>query len=75
MYADADVKVKSDIIGPIRVSDSDDDMDFALKIGLGADYLLNDNIFLNLEGNYTLGVDDLEDIRYFHFILGAAYRF
>ena len=45
------------------------------KVGLGLDFFAFQDISLGIEGNYTFGFGDLEDIRYFNFIIGAAYHF
>ena len=74
MYVDMDTKVTSNIPG-VSASDSTDETDFGFKIGLGSDYNVNQNVSLNFEGNYTLGIGDVDDFRYFNFILGASYRF
>ena len=72
MYADADRKVK---IAGNSTSTSDDEIDGCAKFGLGFDYFLIENFSAGIEGNYTLGFGDLDDIRYFNFTLGVAYHF
>jgi hypothetical protein len=54
---------------------SDDEIDGCAKLGLGFDYFLIQNFSAGIEGNYTLGFGDLDDIQYFNFILGVAYHF
>ncbi|MDH3885773.1 MAG: porin family protein [Desulfobacterales bacterium] len=72
MHADADFKIR----GPgISGNSSTDETDFCGKIGGGFDFFLHENFSVNLEGNYTFGFDDLEDIQYFHFILGGVFHF
>jgi len=72
MYADVDTKVR----GPsVSISDSDDEVDGCAKIGLGFDFFPIQNFSVGIEGNYTLGFGDVDDIRYFNFTLGAAYHF
>ena len=47
---------------------------FAVKLE-EASISFNEYFSLNLEGNYTSGFGDLDDIQYFHFILGGVIRF
>lgn len=54
---------------------SDNEIDGCAKLGLGLDYFLIQNFSAGIEGNYTLGFGDLDDIRYFNFTLGVAYHF
>ena len=54
---------------------SDDETDGCAKFGLGLDYFLIQNFSAGIEGNYTLGFGDLDEIRYFNFTLGVAYHF
>ena len=54
---------------------SGDETDWCGKVGGGFDFYLVENFSLNLEGNYTFGGNDLEDIDYFQFILGGAFHF
>lgn len=56
-------------------SGSDDEIDLCGKIGLGLDFFATQDISLGIEGNYTFGFGDLDDIRYFNFTIGAAYHF
>jgi hypothetical protein len=39
------------------------------------DFFATQDISFGIEGNYTGGFNDLEDIRYFNFTLGVAYHF
>ena len=72
MYADADVKVR----GPgLSIASSADETEMCAKVGLGLDVYATKNISFGAEGNYTLGFDNLEDIRYFNFTVGVAYHF
>jgi len=72
MHADADFKIR----GPgFSSNSSSDEIDFCGKIGGGFDFFFNEYFSLNLEGNYTSGFSDLDDIQYFHFILGGVIRF
>jgi len=52
-----------------------DATELCAKVGLGLDFFTFQDISLGIEGNYTFGFGDLEDIRYFNFIIGAAYHF
>lgn len=72
MYANADIKVSG---AGASADDSEDKTDYCGKIGAGLDFFLSDNISLNFESNYTSGFDDLEDLRYFNFLLGATFHF
>jgi opacity protein-like surface antigen len=72
MYADVDIKVSG---FSVSRSDSDDEVDGCGKIGLGFDFFPIQNFSIGIEGNYTLGFGDVDDIRYFNFTLGAAYHF
>jgi opacity protein-like surface antigen len=72
MYADVDTKVSG---FSVSRSDSDDEVDGCAKIGLGFDFFPIQNFSIGIEGNYTLGFGDVDDIRYFNFTLGAAYHF
>jgi outer membrane protein W len=72
MYADADRKVR---FAGNSTSSSDDEIDGCAKFGLGFDYFIIQNFSAGIEGNYTLGFGDLDEIRYFNFTLGVAYHF
>lgn len=52
-----------------------DDTDFCGKVGLGYDVFVTPAISIGVEGNYTIGFSDLEDIGYFQYSLGAAFHF
>ena len=53
----------------------DDEIDWCGKVGLGLDFFTTQDISIGIEGNYTFGFGDLDDIRYFNFTIGAAYHF
>ena len=72
MHADVDTKVRG--VG-VSTSDSDDEVDGCGKIGLGFDFFPIQNFSVGIEGNYTFGFGDVDDIRYFNFTLGGAYHF
>ena len=72
MTADSDFHANAN---GLSRSDAIDETDFCAKGGLGIDIFASKEISFGLEGNYTLGFSDVEDIRYFQFILGAAYHF
>ncbi|MDL1962784.1 MAG: porin family protein [Deltaproteobacteria bacterium] len=57
------------------ISGSNDEIDLCGKVGLGLDFFTAQDISIGIEGNYTFGFGDLDDIRYFNFIIGAAYHF
>ena len=52
-----------------------DDTDWCGKVGLGLDFFTTQEISLGIEGNYTFGFGDLEDIRYLNLTVGVAYHF
>ncbi len=52
-----------------------DETDLCGKVGLGLDFFTFQDISLGIEGNYTFGFGDLDDIGYFNFTIGAAYHF
>ncbi|MDL1980016.1 MAG: porin family protein [Deltaproteobacteria bacterium] len=67
-------KVKfSTIVGTGRMHS--DETGWCAKVGLGLDFFTTQNISLGIEGNYTFGFDDLEEIEYLNFTIGAAYHF
>lgn len=72
MTADLDAHVS---VNGFPASASTDDTDFCGKVGLGFDLFATPNISIGVEGNYTLGFSDLEDIGYFQYTLGAAFHF
>jgi len=72
MYADLDYKVS---VNGSSISDSHDETELCGKVGLGLDFFATPDISFGIEGNYTLGFNDLEEIRYFNFTLGVAYHF
>ena len=72
MYADLDFKVS---VNGSSISDSYDETELCGKVGLGLDFFATPDISFGIEGNYTLGFNDLEEIRYFNFTLGVAYHF
>ena len=72
MYADLDFKVS---VNGSSISDSYDETELCGKVGLGLDFFATPEISFGIEGNYTLGFNDLEEIRYFNFTLGVAYHF
>jgi len=72
IYFDADTKISG---AGDSISDSQDEADGCAKIGLGFDFFPIKNFSAGIEGNYTLGFGDADDIRYFNFTLGVAYHF
>jgi opacity protein-like surface antigen len=74
----ADLKYRLSISGlpdETSISGSDDEIDLCAKVGLGLDFFATQDISLGIEGNYTFGFGDLDDIMYFNFTIGAAYHF
>jgi len=61
--------------GYLPYSASDNETDPCGKIGLGVDIFINQNISFNLEGAYTAGFNDLDEIQYFTISAGLAYHF
>lgn len=72
MTADSDFGIN---FNGVSSSDAIDETDPCAKVGVGLDFFATPEISIGIEGNYTLGFFDVEDIRYFHFIVGAAYHF
>ena len=72
MYADLDSKVR---VNGSSISYSYDETELCGKVGLGLDFFATQDISFGIEGNYTLGFNDLEEVRYFNFTLGVAYHF
>ena len=72
MYAEIDSTVR---VNGSSISDSVDETELCGKVGLGLDFFATQDISFGIEGNYTLGFNDLEEIRYFNFTLGVAYHF
>lgn len=72
MHADSDADLH---IANISYSGSYDDTDFGWKVGLGLDFFATPELSLGLEGNYTLGVNDLDGLEYFDITLGFAFHF
>ena len=76
MYADLKYEIStSGLPYETSISGSDDETDLCAKVGLGLDFFAFQDISLGIEGNYTFGFGDLDDIRYFNFTIGAAYHF
>ena len=72
MYAEIDSTVR---VNGSSISYSYDETELCGKVGLGLDFFATPDISFGIEGNYTLGFNDLEEIRYFNFTLGVAYHF
>ncbi len=72
-------KVKfSTIVGTgiMHTDANGDETGWCAKIGLGLDFFTTQHISLGIEGNYTFGIDDdLDEIGYSNFTIGAAYHF
>lgn len=54
---------------------NNNDADLCYKLGLGMDLFATPDVSFGLEGNWTRGAEDLNDIEYFNFTLGVAYHF
>jgi len=61
--------------GFLTSSASDSETDPCGRVGFGVDYFVNKNFSLNLEGAWTSGFNDLNDIRYFSVSGGVAFHF
>jgi opacity protein-like surface antigen len=48
----------------------DYETDLCFKIGGGVDFFINDVVSFGIEGNYTRGVEDVDEVEYIH--LGAG---
>ena len=70
------VRLSTVVGGGLMHADANaDETDWCGKVGLGLDFFATQDISLGIEGNYTFGFGDLDDIRYFNFTIGAAYHF
>jgi hypothetical protein len=72
MYADYETRTS---VGMIDVTVDDDELDFCGKLGLALDIYAAPSFSIGAEGNYTMGVEDLDDVNYWNFSLGVAYHF
>ena len=72
-------KVKLSVIVGTGIMHTDavgDETGWCAKVGLGLDFFTTQNISLGIEGNYTFGIDDdLDEVGYSNFTIGAAYHF
>ncbi len=55
--------------------DDDKETHICFKVGGGVDVFIVDAFSIGLEGNYTAGLEDVSEVNYYNFILGAAYHF
>ena len=55
--------------------DDDNETSICFKVGGGVDVFIVDAFSIGLEGNYTAGIEDVSEVNYYNFILGAAYHF
>lgn len=53
----------------------DKETHLCFKVGGGLDFFVTEAFSIGLEGNYTSGIEDVSQIKYYNFILGAAYHF
>ena len=72
MYLDYDVR-EYEGLAP-RIVEKDE-LDFCGKLGLALDVYPTPSFSIGAEGNYTMGVEDLDDVNYWNFSLGVAYHF
>jgi hypothetical protein len=72
MYADYEVRMNDGVGNPIV---DDDELDFCGKVGLALDVYATTNFSIGAEGNYTIGVEDLNGLDFWHFTLGVGYHF
>jgi opacity protein-like surface antigen len=56
-------------------TDAEIDTDYCAKFGLGIDYFVREYISIGLEGHYTLGFGDLENVKYVNLMLGTSVYF
>ncbi len=56
-------------------SAKEDETDACGKIGFGIDFFINPNLSFNVEGAYTVGFSDLDNIRYFTVSAGLGFHF
>lgn len=55
--------------------EDDKETHICFKVGGGVDFFINEAISIGLEGNYTSGIEDVKEVNYYNFSLGAAYHF
>ena len=72
MYASADAKTT---VGSLRQSQSVSDGGFCVDVGAGIDWYVTENLALGIEGTYTTGFGDVEDLQYGLFTVGITYFF
>lgn len=71
---EGDMDVDGSLLG-IPISESDSESDQAVKAGIGIDFFVNENVSIGIEGDYVVGLGDLDNIKYTNLSLGAAYHF
>jgi opacity protein-like surface antigen len=72
MNADIDLKASTP---DFSASDSDSESEPCVKLGLGADFFVNEVLSIGIEGSYVWGFQDLDDIGYYNFTAGVGYHF
>jgi opacity protein-like surface antigen len=53
----------------------DNETDLCFKVGGGVDFFINDVVSLGIEGNYTRGVEDVDEVEYIHIGTGVNVYF
>lgn len=53
----------------------EDKLGFSGRLGLGVETVVGSRVAFGLEGAYTLGMGDTDDVSYFGIMLGVNYRF
>ena len=56
-------------------SASIDETDGCFSIGLGTDFLVTVMFFVGIEGDYVLGIGDMDDTNFVNFTLGFGFLF
>lgn len=51
----------------------DDETSFCFKVGGGVDFFINDSVSFGIEGNYTGGMEDVDEVEYIN--IGAGLNF
>ena len=73
MHSEIDVAI---LIDEYPILDTNfEEVDICAKIGAGIDFFVNENISIGLEGNYVLGIGNVDIFRYMKYTLGVAYHF
>ena len=73
MHYNADLNETARSLGYYLNDDKETHICF--KVGGGLDFFINEAFSVGIEGNYTAGIEDVNEVNYYNFILGASYHF